>query len=341
HIPYYSVPANSHNLTQSELIKIDPFEEPRPIMPPITPKAASETTTTTETPLVSDTPPKTTTTTETPPFITYKATPTVTQPNTQSSSEVASVPPTNVQPTRKYDFVYFCYSSSFSLFIASIHHLHKPMSYREAVCDPLWQVYKMKTKSDGPIERYKARLVIEGYAQEYSMDNEETFVPVVKIIKLAYRSAMKDLGLFCYFLGIEVASSPKGYLLSQSKYIGDLLDRARITYKMVEDILINAKAKYTLTDGDPLLDPSLYQTIVVVLHILKHLRGYTSQSTPMLKTTSNSSKKDNLSMSNSFSALNEEEEDDEEDVENMYDESANLIQNTKAGGSSSFTAAAG
>ncbi|GKG24394.1 hypothetical protein Tco_0395022, partial [Tanacetum coccineum] len=43
-------------------------------------------------------------------------------------------------------------------------------------------------------------------------------------------------------------------------------------------------------------------------------------------------------MSNSFSALNEEEED-EEDVENVYNESANLIQNTKAGGSSSFTAA--
>ncbi|GJY59623.1 zinc knuckle CX2CX4HX4C containing protein [Tanacetum coccineum] len=66
--------------------------------------------------------------------------------------------------------------------------------------------------------------------------------------------------------------------------------------------------------------------------------GYTSQSTPMLKTTGNSSKKDNLSVSNSFSALNEE---DEEDVKNVYDESANFIQNTKAGGSSSFTAAAG
>ncbi|GKC32058.1 hypothetical protein Tco_1039352, partial [Tanacetum coccineum] len=34
------------------------------------------------------------------------------------------------------------------------------------------------------------------------------------------------------------------------------------------------------------------------------------------------------------------EEEDKEDVENVYDESANLIQNTKAGGSSSFTAAA-
>ncbi|GJX76498.1 hypothetical protein Tco_0323309 [Tanacetum coccineum] len=63
--------------------------------------------------------------------------------------------------------------------------------------------------------------------------------------------------------------------------------------------------------------------------------GYTSQSTLMLKTIDNSSKKDNLSMYNSFSALNEEE------VENVYDDSANLIHNTKAGGSSSFTAAAG
>ncbi|GJS59437.1 hypothetical protein Tco_0654221 [Tanacetum coccineum] len=42
--------------------------------------------------------------------------------------------------------------------------------------------------------------------------------------------------------------------------------------------------------------------------------GYTSQSTPMLKTTGNSSKKDNLSMSNSFSTLNEEKKKDLEIV---------------------------
>ncbi|GJX41565.1 zinc knuckle CX2CX4HX4C containing protein [Tanacetum coccineum] len=69
--------------------------------------------------------------------------------------------------------------------------------------------------------------------------------------------------------------------------------------------------------------------------------GNTSQSASMLKTTGNSSKKDNLSISNSFSAINDEEENDEEDVKNVYDESAHLIHNTKAGGSSSFTTAAG
>nr|GEV72999.1 probable xyloglucan endotransglucosylase/hydrolase protein 8 [Tanacetum cinerariifolium] len=75
-------------------------------------------------------------------------------------------------------------------------------------------------------------------------------------LELAHRFAMKDLGLLRYFWGIEVASSPKGYLMSQSKYIGDLLDHAITTDKMVKDIPIDAKAKYTSTDGDPLPDPN-------------------------------------------------------------------------------------
>nr|GEV96979.1 uncharacterized mitochondrial protein AtMg00810-like [Tanacetum cinerariifolium] len=42
--------------------------------------------------------------------------------------------------------------------------------------------------------------------------------------ELSHCFDIKDLGLLRYFLGIEVASSPKGYLLSQSKYITDLFD---------------------------------------------------------------------------------------------------------------------
>jgi hypothetical protein len=42
-------------------------------------------------------------------------------------------------------------------------------------------VYKVKTRPDGSIERYKARLVPRGFSQQYGLDYEEPFSPVAKI----------------------------------------------------------------------------------------------------------------------------------------------------------------
>ncbi|GKB48917.1 hypothetical protein Tco_0899670 [Tanacetum coccineum] len=67
--------------------------------------------------------------------------------------------------------------------------------------------------------------------------------------------------------------------------------------------------------------------------------GNASKSSTMLKTTITSTMNDNILVSNPYSALDEESE---EEVENVYDESANLLQNKKTDGSSStFTVAAG
>ena len=39
-------------------------------------------------------------------------------------------------------------------------------------------VFKIKTKSDGSIQRYKARLIARGFPQTRGRDYDETFAPV-------------------------------------------------------------------------------------------------------------------------------------------------------------------
>jgi hypothetical protein len=39
-------------------------------------------------------------------------------------------------------------------------------------------VYKDQSRSDGTLERYKARFVAQGFPQEHSRDYDDTFAPI-------------------------------------------------------------------------------------------------------------------------------------------------------------------
>ena len=58
--------------------------------------------------------------------------------------------------------------------------------------------------------------------------DDTTSIFLLKILLLEHFE-MKNLGQLRSFLGIEIASSPKGYLLSQSNYASEIIKRARLS----------------------------------------------------------------------------------------------------------------
>lgn len=71
---------------------------------------------------------------------------------------------------------------------------------------------------------------------------------------------MKDLGPLRYFFGIEICWSPKGYPLSQSKYVSDILDRP--TDSKTTDTPMGANVRYPPSDVISLQDLTMYHTVV-------------------------------------------------------------------------------
>jgi len=84
--------------------------------------------------------------------------------------------------------------------------------------------------------------------------------------------AVKDLGKLHYFLGIEVIPVKDGLLLSQQRYIRDLLSKTNMTEAKPVSSPMSSSAALSAYTGDPMEDPSLYRSTVGSLQYLSLTR---------------------------------------------------------------------
>ncbi|CAN1239948.1 Retrovirus-related Pol polyprotein from transposon TNT 1-94, partial [Linum grandiflorum] len=137
--------------------------------------------------------------------------------NTSSSSSLASTSLADPPPRRSYHSNLGqtpSHLNDFVIYATGQSSIPIPRNYKEASLDPNWcramddesaaldvnntwsivprppppkrvlgskWVFTVKTHPDGTLDRYKARLVAQGFRQEYGIDYEETFAPVAKM----------------------------------------------------------------------------------------------------------------------------------------------------------------
>ncbi|KAJ9553489.1 hypothetical protein OSB04_017534 [Centaurea solstitialis] len=94
-------------------------------------------------------------------------------------------------------------------------------------------------------------------------NNPEAIDNVVQ--RLSQSFAVQDMGRLSYFLGIEVASQGHDMILSQRKYILELLQRAGLSNAKLVSSPMTTNANLALGDSATLADPVKYRQIVGAL----------------------------------------------------------------------------
>lgn len=79
---------------------------------------------------------------------------------------------------------------------------------------------------------------------------------------------MKDLGSYRYFLCIEIAYNPHGYLLTQEKYAADLISVVILMDDVTVDTPMLLLQKPMPSMGKPLANPSQVYRLVGALAFL-------------------------------------------------------------------------
>ena len=92
------------------------------------------------------------------------------------------------------------------------------------------------------------------------------------ITDLSHHFSVKDLGQLSYFLGIECQFTKDGLLLSQKKYISDLLQRTNMLECNPKSTPMSSKTKLSAQDGSPLSNGEYFRSVVGSLQYLSFTR---------------------------------------------------------------------
>ncbi|XP_021775243.1 uncharacterized protein LOC110739098 [Chenopodium quinoa] len=139
----------------------------------------------------------------------------------------------------------------------------------------MW-LFKHKFKSNGDLERHKARLMCDGKSQEVGVDCDETFSAVVKpaticivlSLALAKKWSIHQLDVKNAFLHrIAVTRTPSYLLLSQEKYAQEILERAGLGSCKPAATPVDTKSKLSADAGPPFRDPTLLDIAYAVQQV--------------------------------------------------------------------------
>ena len=134
------------------------------------------------------------------------------------------------------------------------------------------RVFKTKRSADGTVERHKARLVAQGYTQQYAQDYDETFSPVVRfeslrtVIALSLQNSLKlhQMDVTTAFLNGELKEEvymrqPEGYTVKGKENLVCRLEKSIYSLKQSSRCWNSAldtnlkKMGFAQSAGDPCL----------------------------------------------------------------------------------------